>query len=109
MPILGESYEGHYIQSDITNVYMESDYVAYDYVDLLSLKDVIINKELATTYIQIESSDKSSRLGQAGTFEISGNLTYDYKMRGNNLVIGLPGVLKVKFFNLEGDDQVVEI
>ena len=42
---------------------MESDYVAYDYVDLLSLKDVVINKELATTYIQIESSDKSSSLG----------------------------------------------
>ena len=109
MPILGETYEGHYIQSDITNVFMESDYVAYDYVDLLSLKDVVINKELATTYIQIESSDKSSRLGQAGTFEISGNLTYDYKMRGNNLVIGLPGVLRVRFPNMEGDDQIVEI
>ena len=37
--------------------------MAYDYVDLLSLKDVIINKELATTYILVESSDKSSRLG----------------------------------------------
>jgi len=109
MPILGETYEGHYIQSDITNVFMESDYVAYDYVDLLSLKDVIINKELATTYILVESSEKSSRLGQAGTFEISGNLSYDYKMRGNNLVIGLPGVLKVRFFNMEGEDQVVEI
>jgi hypothetical protein len=83
---------------------MESDYVAYDYVDLLSLKDVVINKELATTYIQIESSDKSSRLGQAGTFEVAGNLTYDYKMRGNNLVIGLPGVLRVRFPNMEGDD-----
>jgi hypothetical protein len=104
MPILGETYEGHYIQSDICNLYMESDYVTYDYVDLLSLKDIIINKELATTYIMIESSDKSSRLGQAGTFEISGNLSYDYKMRGNNLVIGLPGVLKVRFFNLDSED-----
>jgi hypothetical protein len=30
-------------------------------------------------------------------------------MRGNNLVIGLPGVLKVRFFNMEGEDQIVEI
>ena len=30
-------------------------------------------------------------------------------MRGNNLVIRLPGVLKVRFFNMEGEDQVVEI
>ena len=88
---------------------MESDYVKYEYVDLLSLKDVLISHEQATTYLLIESSDKSSRLGQAGTFEISGHLTYDYKMRGNNLVIGLPGVLKVRFFNMEGEDQIVEI
>ena len=30
-------------------------------------------------------------------------------MKGNNLIIGMPGVLKVRFFDLEGDDQVVEI
>ncbi len=80
---------------------MESDYVTYEYVDLLSLKDVIINKELATTYISIESG---SSLGSAGTFSVSGNLTYDYKMRGNNLIIGLPGVLKVRFYDREGED-----
>lgn len=30
-------------------------------------------------------------------------------MRGNNLIIGLPGVLRVKFFNMENEDQIVEI
>ncbi len=34
---------------------MESDYVEFDYVDLLSLKDVIVRKEQATTFIHIES------------------------------------------------------
>lgn len=79
---------------------MESDYVEYDYVDLLSLRDVVVHKDIATTYIHIESGQES----QAGSFEISGNLSYDYKMRGNNLIIGLPGVLKVKFFNMESED-----
>jgi hypothetical protein len=55
MPILGETYEGHYIYQEITNVFMESDYVEFDYVDLLSLKDVIVRKEQATTFIHIES------------------------------------------------------
>jgi hypothetical protein len=105
MPNIGETYEGHYIQQDITHLYMESDYVEYDYVDLLSLKDVLVNKELATTYIHILSGQGC----QAGSFEISGNLSYDYKMRGNNLIIGLPGVLRVKFFNMENDDQVIDI
>jgi hypothetical protein len=51
MPILGETYEGHYIYQDISNVFMESDYVEHEYVDLLSLRDVRVKKELATTYI----------------------------------------------------------
>jgi Oxysterol-binding protein len=51
MPILGETYEGHYIYQDIANVWMESDYVQFDYVDLLSLRDVVVKKEQATTYI----------------------------------------------------------
>ena len=45
MPTLGETFEGHYIYQDISNIYMESDYVEYDYVDLLSLKDIIVKKE----------------------------------------------------------------
>ena len=103
MPILGETYEGHYIYQEITNVFMESDYVEFEYVDFLSLKDVVVRKEQATTFIHIENQDGK------GNFEIFGNLTYDYKMKGNNLIIGMPGVLKVRFFDLEGEDQVVEI
>jgi hypothetical protein len=45
MPILGETYEGHYIYQDICNVFMESDYVEFDYVDLFTLKDVVVKKE----------------------------------------------------------------
>jgi len=92
MPILGETYEGHYIYQDIASVFMESDYVEFDYVDLLTLRDVIVRKEQATTYIQIEGNG----------YEISGNLTYDSRWKGNNLVIALPGHLRVKFVDLEG-------
>ncbi|TNV83086.1 hypothetical protein FGO68_gene1895 [Halteria grandinella] len=99
MPILGETYEGHYIYQDIAQVFMESDYVEFDYVDLLTLRDVIVRKEQATTYIQIEGHG----------YEISGNLTYDSRWKGNNLVIALPGHLRVKFVDLEGQDQEVEI
>ena len=60
MPILGETYEGHYIYQDIANVWMESDYVEFDYVDLLSLKDVVVKKELATTYIEVEGGPGGS-------------------------------------------------
>ena len=54
MPVLGETYEGHYIYQDITNIQMESDYVEFEYIDRLTLKDVVIKKELATTYINID-------------------------------------------------------
>lgn len=81
---------------------MESDYVEFDYVDLLTLKDVIVKKELPTTYIQIDGGPK-------GCFEISGNLTYYPRWQGNNLIIGLPGVLRVKFSDYDGNDQIVEI
>jgi len=37
---------------------MESDYVEFDYVDLLSLKDVVVKKEQATTYINIDGPKK---------------------------------------------------
>lgn len=74
---------------------MESDYVEFDYVDLLTLKDVVVKKELATTYISIDGPKKH--------FQIYGNLSYDSKWKGNNLIISLPGVLKVKFFDMEGE------
>lgn len=55
MPTLGETYEGHFIQQEVADLYMESDYVEFDYVDLLSLKDVIVRKEQATTYIMLKA------------------------------------------------------
>ena len=58
MPIIGETFEGHYIYHDVSNIYMESDYVEFDYVDLLTLKDVVVKKELATTYISIDGPKK---------------------------------------------------
>ena len=75
---------------------MESDYVEFEYIDRLTLKDVVIKKENATTYINIE--------GPKGQYSISGHLTYDSRWKGNNFVIGLPGILKVKFYDQEGDD-----
>lgn len=33
---------------------MESDYVEFEYIDRLTLKDVVVKKENATTYINIE-------------------------------------------------------
>ena len=101
MPMLGETFEGHYIYQDISNVYMESDYVKFDYVDLLSLKDVVVQKESPTTYI--------SMYGPRNQYQITGHLTYQSHWKGNNLIIQLPGVLRVKFEDLEGTDQVVEI
>lgn len=80
---------------------MESDYVAFEYVDLLTLKDVQVSKENPTTYLNIEGPKKS--------YQISGNLTYQNKWKGNNLIIALPGIIKVKFYDAEGDDQEVEI
>ncbi len=74
---------------------MESDFLAHDYVDLLSLKDVVVSNDSPTTYIHIESP---------GNFEIYGNLTYESQWKGNNLVIALPGILKVKFYDMEGED-----
>ena len=82
---------------------MECDYVEHEYVDLLTLKDVVVRKDTATTYIHV--------LSASGRYEISGYLSYDAKMRGNNLVVGLPGKLKVKFFDAQdgGEDQEIEI
>ena len=93
---MGETYEGHYIYQDVCNVYMESDYCEFEYIDLLSLKDVRVKKESPTTYIHIEGGPEGSH------FQITGNLTYDSKWKGNNLVIALPGELKVKFMDLSG-------
>lgn len=46
---------------------MESDFVEFDYVDKLSLKDVYVSDDDPTTYIHIESP---------GKYEIYGSLTY---------------------------------
>jgi Oxysterol-binding protein len=40
VPIVGETFEGHFILKDITNIYMETDYIDYTYIDLLTLADV---------------------------------------------------------------------
>jgi hypothetical protein len=40
VPIVGETFEGHYILKDITNIHMETDYIDYTYIDLLTLADV---------------------------------------------------------------------
>ena len=43
IPIVGESYEGHYIMgSNLMNCYMESDYKAYSYHDNLTQQKVSI-------------------------------------------------------------------
>lgn len=47
---------------------MESDYVRHDYVDLLTLKDVVVSEELGTTYIHIEGPKKH--------YQIYGDLAY---------------------------------
>ncbi len=96
IPVLGETYEGHYIYHDIIDIQMESDFVAFDYVDLLTLKDVQVSKEHPTTYINMDGPKK--------TWSISGNLTYESKWKGNNLIIALPGALTIKFFDAEGND-----
>lgn len=42
MPNIGETFEGNYIYHEVSEIFMESEYVSYEYVDLLSLKDVIV-------------------------------------------------------------------
>lgn len=66
-PLPGETFEGHYIYHDVCNVFMESDFYEFDYVDKLTLKDVEISEDDPTTYIHIENP---------GKFEMFGNLTY---------------------------------
>ena len=80
---------------------MESDYIHFKHKDLLTLRDVRIKDEEATTYIHIEGPKKQ--------FQIYGNLTYRPHWKGNNWVISLLGALNVKFFDLEGEEQIVKI
>ena len=56
IPIIGESYEGLYVMPDgQVNIFMESDYQAITYRDLLTgQKDQKIKKDQETTYIHIE-------------------------------------------------------
>ena len=103
MPNLGETLEAHFILKEVSSLFMECDYVEHEYVDLATLRDVIVKSDMATTYIHIESSNHQ--------FQISGYLSYNAKMRGNNMIVYLPGKLKVKFFDAEEgeDDQEIEI
>lgn len=101
LPIIGETFEGHFIYQDLASIQMESDFVELEYVDRLSLKDIVVDKETPTTYIHIENPK--------GKFEIFGHLSYQQKWRGNNLIITLPGILNVKYHDDEGEDQIVEI
>lgn len=93
---MGETYEGHYIGADVTNIFMETDYLKHYYNDLLSLKEHCVKWDDATTYIHIE--------GPRNEYEIYGNLTYKESWKGNNRVISLLGSLFVKFSDFEGDD-----
>lgn len=68
---------------------MECDYVDHEYVDLLTLKDVNITKESPTTYIHVQNT--------LDHYEISGYLSYVSTMKGNNLIVSLPGKIKIKF------------
>ena len=46
IPIVGESYEGHYIQgTKVMNCFMESDYVEHEYLDNLTQTKVKIKQE----------------------------------------------------------------
>ena len=97
MPKPGDTFEAHLIQQELVNIFMECDYVEHEYIDLLSLKDVKISCELPTTYIHIESTGKR--------YEISGYLSYDSRLKGNNLVISFPGKLKVRFFDSQEGEE----
>ena len=74
---------------------METDYIDYAYIDLLTLADVRVKVDQATTYIHIA--------GPKNQFQIYGNLTYVMNLKGNNLIVRLLGSLKVKFMDLEGE------
>mmetsp|Transcript_12236 Transcript_12236/g.12052 ORF Transcript_12236/g.12052 Transcript_12236/m.12052 type:complete len:118 (+) Transcript_12236:911-1264(+) len=54
VPIVGETYEGHYILNGIHNLFMESNYCPFTYIDLLSLEDVEVKVDQPTTFILIE-------------------------------------------------------
>lgn len=68
MPIVGETYEGYYITQDIINIFAETDYLKLYITDLLTLKEIKIKHDEATTYIHIE--------GPKRMFELYGNITY---------------------------------
>lgn len=72
MPIVGETFEGHYLMGQrICDIVMESDYREHNHKDLLTGKLVKIKADTETTYIFIEPN-----IGSKGSFRVSGNLTY---------------------------------
>ena len=79
------------------NIYMESDYVKHEVKDVMTGKiKNQIKKDQETTYIHIE--------GPKGRFQVYGNLTYNQSWKGNNMLIGLDGVINVKFLDIEGNN-----
>ena len=68
VPMVGDTYEGHYIGQEVTDIYMETDYLKLYLTDMLTLKQVKVKIDEATNYIHIE--------GLKGLFQVFGNLTY---------------------------------
>ena len=58
VPIVGETYEGHYITHEVTNIYMETDYLKHYFNDMLTLKTMKVRYDDATTYLHIEGPKK---------------------------------------------------
>jgi hypothetical protein len=55
IPIVGESFEGHYIHgSKVMNCFMESDYIEHSFVDNLTQARIEIKKDQETTYFLVE-------------------------------------------------------
>jgi hypothetical protein len=42
VPMVGETFEGHFILREISNVFMETNYIDFTYIDLLTLADVAV-------------------------------------------------------------------
>jgi hypothetical protein len=104
-PLMGETYEGIYLLSDQqVDVFMESVFSKQD-IKVLDLHSGqtrgVIKRDQEVTYVLIDGPNQS--------FRICGNLTYNQALRGNNMVISLLGTLNVKFKDLGGDDQVIQI
>jgi hypothetical protein len=59
VPMLGETYEGHYIFHEVYDIFMETTYVDYSYQDLLTGTIRKVKAETPTTLIHIMHPDKN--------------------------------------------------